>query len=154
MRTCQWIFYFGGMKITERIIQITAVLLVVATVEIVGSSVAQSAPKPGCADVSVIQEFSSGLTGLNPTADPKGQSVKMKKSADKIKGLLKNAPKELKPDYAFLAKLMADLSTSFGKVDPKNPLTIAKGLDPLTKGTAELAQVGPHFTAYAAKNCK
>jgi hypothetical protein len=115
---------------------------------------APAAAKPGCGDIAVIQELSAGLGGINPAGNPKDEAAKLKKSAAKLKAMIKTAPKELKPDYEFMAKLTGDLSVSIAKIDLKKPETVGKALDPLTKGAAKLAQVGPHFSAYAAKNCK
>ena len=143
---------------THLIIKSTSAALVSGSI-LLGSllgvaSPSQAAAKPGCADVKVIEEFAKGLGGMNPMVDPKGQATKMKASAAKMKAMVKTAPKELKADYEFMAKLMGDLATSFGKINPNDPQTIAKGLDPLTKGATKLGQVGPHFSAYAIKNCK
>jgi hypothetical protein len=82
---------------------------------------AQAAPKPGCADMAVLQELSAGLGGINPAGNPKGEAAKLKKSADKLKAMVKTAPKELKPDYEFMAKLTADLSVSMAKIDLSKP---------------------------------
>ena len=143
------------MKITRRSIQTLTVAAAFGFGTIaMGAGSAQAAPKAGCADLAAIQELSTGLGGLNPAGTPKTEAAKFKKSADKLKALIKTAPKELKPDYEFMAKLMGDLSVSFVKIDLAKPETVGRALEPLTKGAAKLAQVGPHFSAYAAKNCK
>lgn len=143
------------MKTTRRSIKFLTVGALLTTATVCGQiTPAGAAAKPGCGDMAVIQELSKGLTALNPTGDPKAEAAKLKKSADKLKGMAKTAPKELKSDYDFMAKLMADLSVSFAKIDMSKPETLTKGLEPLTKGAAKLGQVGPHFSAYAVKNCK
>ena len=105
-------------------------------------------------NIKSIQEFSKALSTMNPMGDPKAQSAALKKSSDRLKGLTKTAPQELKSDYEFMAKLMGDLSVSFAKIDQTHPETIAKALEPLSKGAARLALIGPHLSAYATKNCK
>jgi hypothetical protein len=143
------------MKNTRQTIQTIAISAAVGIGAVIaGSMTAQAAPRPGCADMAVLQELSAGLGGINPAGNPKGEAAKLKKSADKLKAMVKTAPKELKPDYEFMAKLTADLSVSMGKIDLSKPETVGKALEPLTKGATKLAQVGPHFSAYAAKNCK
>ncbi len=142
------------MKNTQRTIQtITITAAVGLGALFAGGTSAQAAPKPGCADMAVLQELSMGLGGINPAGNPKGEAAKMKKSADKVKGMIKTAPKQLKPDYEFMAKLLGDLSVSLAKIDLAKPETVGKGLDPLVKGATRLGQVGPHFSAYAVKNC-
>jgi hypothetical protein len=144
-----------AMKNTRRSIQFIAVTTALSLGSaILASGTAYAAPKAGCADLAAIQELSKGLGGLNPAGTPKTEAAKFKKSADKLKALMKTAPKELKPDYEFMAKLMGDLSVSFLKIDLAKPETVGKALEPLTKGATKLSQVGPHFSAYAAKNCK
>lgn len=129
-------------------------LLAASPMALATTTPASAAAKPGCSDIPSIQEFSKALATLNPMGDPKAQSVSLKKSADRLKSLTKTAPKDLKADYEFMGQLMADLSTGFAKVDPTKPQTIAKALDPLTKGQTKLALIGPHLAAYATKNCK
>ncbi len=144
-----------SMKNTRRTIQTIALTAAVGFGAVLSGSVAaQAAAKPGCADMAVLQELSAGLGSINPAGNPKGEAAKLKKSADKLKAMVKTAPKELKPDYEFMAKLTADLSVSMAKIDLSKPETIVKALEPLTKGATELGQVGPHFSAFAAKNCK
>jgi hypothetical protein len=53
-----------------------------------------------------------------------------------------------------MAKLTGDLSVSIAKIDLKKPETGGKALDPLTKGATKLAQVGPHSSTCAARNCE
>jgi hypothetical protein len=143
------------MKNTRRSIQsITAIAALGLGPVFLTAGSAHAAPKAGCADLAAIQELSTGLGGLNPAGTPKTEAAKFKKSAEKLKALIKTAPKELKPDYEFMAKLMGDLSVNFAKIDLAKPETVGKALEPLTKGATKLAQVGPHFSAYAAKNCK
>ena len=129
-------------------------LLAASPMALATTTTASAAAQPGCSDITSIQEFSKALGTLNPTGDPKAQSISLKKSAERLKTLTKTAPKDLKADYEFMGQLMSDLSTGFAKVDPTKPQTIAKALDPLTKGQAKLALVGPHFAAFAKKNCK
>ena len=144
-----------AMKNTQRTIQsITVSAALGLGALFCGASSAHAAAKPGCADMAVIQELSAGLGGINPAGNPKTEAAKLKKSADKLKAMIKTAPKELKADYEFMAKLTGDLSVSIAKIDLTKPETVGKALDPLTKGAAKLGQVGPHFSAYAAKNCK
>jgi hypothetical protein len=110
------------MKNTRRTIQtITISAAVGLEAVLAGPMTAQAAPKPGCADMAVLQELSAGLGGIDPAGNPKGEAAKLKKTADKLKAMVKTAPKELKPDYEFIAKLTADLSVSMAKIDLSKP---------------------------------
>ncbi len=145
-----------GMNITHHIsrIRLGVTALAIASLTLVAAPAAQAEAKPGCGDIKSIQEFSKALSSLNPVGDPKTQSATLKKSSERLKTLTKTAPQELKSDYEFMAKLMGDLSVSFAKIDQAHPETIAKALEPLSKGAARLALLGPHLSAYATKNCK
>jgi hypothetical protein len=56
--------------------------------------------------------------------------------------------------YEFIAKLIGDLSVSFSKIDLAKPETVGKAVEPMTRSATRLAQIGPHFSANAAKHCK